>query len=67
MAPGRGSPRQCTSTSTRRRQLPGEEVDVDAGAAVDVWRVLPGEHPDPHGVGAYNCGNRRAEVLRLRP
>ena len=25
-------------------QLPGEEVDVDPGAAVDVGRVLPREH-----------------------
>ena len=37
-------------------QLAGQEVDVDAGAAVDVGRVLPREHPDPHDGRAYNCG-----------
>ena len=32
-------------------QLADEEVDVHAGAAVDVGRVLPGEDADPHGEG----------------
>ena len=33
-------------------QLPRQEVDVDAGAAVHVRRVLPREHADAHGEGA---------------
>ena len=32
-------------------QLTHEEVDVDAGAAVDLGRVLPGEDADPHVEG----------------
>ena len=39
----RGSPKQWTSTSIRRRRSGTSSVDVDPGASVDVRRELPGQ------------------------
>jgi hypothetical protein len=33
-------------------QLADEELDVDAGSAVDIGWVLAGEHSDAHGLHA---------------
>ncbi len=38
-------------------QLTGQEVDVHAGPAVHVRRILPGQHSDAHGRRPYNCGS----------
>jgi hypothetical protein len=36
-------------------QLTRQQLDVDAGTAVHVGRVLPREHPDAHRSGSYSC------------
>ena len=58
---GPRSPKQRTSTPSRWARARDELIDHDARAAVDVRRILAGEHEDLHaGVGA-------AAVVRSRP
>ena len=44
----RGAPQACTVTSSSVRELAREVLDVHAGAAVDLGRVLAREQRDPH-------------------
>ena len=67
VAPGRGGAEAVHVDVDELGQLPGQEVDVDAGPAVDVGRVLPREHPDPHGGRAYNCGLGPPQVPPFAP
>ena len=46
----RGAPKQCTRTSARRPQVPGQVLHVHAGAAVHLRRVLPGQQIDAQRV-----------------
>ena len=43
------------------RQLAGEVLDVDPGAAVDVRRVLVGQDRDPHRLGLRSGYRLRGE------
>ena len=61
----RCSPKQRTSTAIRLRQRPAQVLDVDAGAAIDVGRVLVGEQqrlPDL-GHGRPPLGSSGAPAL----
>ncbi len=51
MAPSRRRAEAVHVDVDEAPQLTHEEVDVDAGAAVDLGRVLPGEDADPHDDG----------------
>ena len=71
-AGARSAPQQCTSTSTSAAQLAREVLDVHAGAAVDLGRVLAREQRDPHAqhrpsgpCGSRRCRRRRREALAV--